>query len=299
MDKRSGIIRKNNRVKINFCVFAFILLVIALALWWYYLLPLADKFSLSLSVIAVSICISALTGLLIVGNMFAFANVQQSLRKLRGLKPKYVQMLRDDNFCINIMRQKIIAAITESLSVEERTDFLERLFYVSILCGAVNSEDADFNKMLKKDLIKNGYSNKDGLRWFDDYVTQASVDGYEFFSLIEELVTSSGYKRFDVDKSIVDQLSTGFFAQDCIGDDMWTIRGGQASKGFTFKYTIVLAIISIIGGILLVTCINKFTVDLDNIWNTYRILAGIIISLGVFSVFLIGRYIFEATSCKI
>ena len=280
-------------------IIVLILVIIFLAAWWYFILPVVEMKALQSLIGIISISSAAVLGILVVGNIFAFSKVDDARKKLRKAKPGFISLLKEnDNSNINTLHGEILTAISHSDSVEERVELLDKLYDVSVLCGAVNSPGAqnkDYINQLKTQLVKNGYNDKYNVDRLEDYILGASIDETLFFSFVEELVTVSGYANFEKSKKMIEQLKDRYFTADGINEVMWIIRGGAEANGSPFKWTVIFIAITIIYGFTFYPFITGNFPGLSREpWSLYRIISGIHTTLGTLSMLFLSRYILRA-----
>jgi hypothetical protein len=157
-------------------------LIIALAAWWYFLLPHIGGDGMAVASGVIAQALSAVLGIMIVANIFGFSKVDECRKAMRNAKPKYIRLLQEGH--IDELRQTITSAIADSAPVEERMNLLDKRYDVSVLCGAADiRKEQAYTDSIKTALIKSGYSDKGMLAKFDDYVTSASFDEVTFLSL--------------------------------------------------------------------------------------------------------------------
>jgi len=275
-----------------------ILLLLATVAWWVFVPAYASDVLLGETVSTVGIALSAVLGVMTVASIFAFTKINDCRKSMARAKSEYISKLiggKQGPPLIVQLRNEIREAIENSNSVEERTEWLDKLYNVSVLCGVIEGGDEASLKEAKDVMIKVGYTDRYYLNNFEDFVLAATVDEMTFFQFIEEMVGSHVYSRFEMGQKLVGSLKEDFFLKDRVYDSLWTIRGGAETTGPLFKSAIITSVVTIILSFLVVpmTSDGVFANVTIGKMGLQGLLTGIIVTLGVYSFFCIGRYILK------
>lgn len=275
-----------------------IILVLAAAAWWVFVPAYASDVLLGQTVSTIAISLSAVLGIMTVASIFAFTKINDCRKSMARAKSEYISKLiggKQGPPLIVQLRDELREAIENSNSVEERTEWLDKLYNVSVLCGVIEGGDEASLKEARDVMIKVGYTDRYYLNNFEDFVLAATVDEMTFFQFIEEMVGSHIYNQFDVGQKLVGSLKEDFFLKDRVYDSLWTIRGGAETTGPFFKSAIVTAVVTIILSFFVVPMTSEAVLADAAIGNMglQGLLTGVVVTLGVYSFFCIGRYILK------
>lgn len=278
-------------------VLAVILVLVTIA-WWVFVPAYASDVLLGQTVSTIAISLSAVLGIMTVASIFAFTKINDCRKSMARAKSEYISKLiggKQGPPLIVQLRDEIRTAIENSNSVEERTEWLDKLYNVSVLCGVIEGGDEASLREARDVMIKVGYTDRYYLNNFEDFVLAATVDEMTFFQFIEEMVGSHIYNQFEVGKKLVGSLKEDFFLKDRVYDSLWTIRGGAETTGPFFKSAIVTAVVTIILAYFVVPMTSETVLASAAIGNMglQGLLTGVIVTLGVYSFFCIGRYILK------
>jgi len=278
-------------------VLAVILVLVTIA-WWVFVPAYASDVLLGQTVSTIAISLSAVLGIMTVASIFAFTKINDCRKSMARAKSEYISKLiggKQGPPLIVQLRDEIRMAIENSNSVEERTEWLDKLYNVSVLCGVIEGGDEASLREARDVMIKVGYTDRYYLNNFEDFVLAATVDEMTFFQFIEEMVGSHIYNQFEVGKKLVGSLKEDFFLKDRVYDSLWTIRGGAETTGPFFKSAIVTAVVTIILAYFVVPMTSETVLASAAIGNMglQGLLTGVIVTLGVYSFFCIGRYILK------
>jgi|GEM_PF-4536819 len=275
-----------------------IILVLLTAAWWVFVPAYASDVLLGQTVSTIGISLSAVMGIMTVASIFAFTKINDCRKSMARAKSEYISKLiggKQGPPLVVQLRNEIREAIENSNSVEERTEWLDKLYNVSVLCGVIEGGDEASLKEAKDVMIKVGYTDRYYLNNFEDFVLAATVDEMTFFQFIEEMVGSHIYNQFEVGKKLVGSLKEDFFLKDRVYDSLWTIRGGAETTGPFFKSAIVTSVVTIILSYFIVPMTSEGVLQDAAIGNMglQGLLTGVVVTLGVYSFFCIGRYILK------
>jgi hypothetical protein len=275
-----------------------VILVLVTAAWWVFVPAYASDVLLGQTVSTIGISLSAVLGIMTVASIFAFTKINDCRKSMARAKSEYISKLiggKQGPPLVVQLRNEIREAIENSNSVEERTEWLDKLYNVSVLCGVIEGGDEASLKEARDVMIKVGYTDRYYLNNFEDFVLAATVDEMTFFQFIEEMVGSHIYNQFDVGAKLVGSLKEDFFLKDRVYDSLWTIRGGAETTGPFFKSAIVTAVVTIILSFFVVPMTSETVLASAAIGNMglQGLLTGIVVTLGVYSFFCIGRYILK------
>lgn len=267
-----------------------IVLAIFTIAWWILILPDASEASLVETVGVVAQSLAAVIGIMVVASIFAFSKIDDCRKKMAQAKPEYMTKLK---MSLVELKNEIHDSIENSDSIEEREEWLEKLYNVSVLSCVVMGSGDDEVEQVKNGLVKSGYADRYYLNRFEDYILAASVDEMTFFQFVEEMLGSSTYRKFKKGEEVVEAISDDFFKNDSIYDDLWTVRGGAETTGPFFKASVVISCITVMMGFLFLPAVSQGVfagVEVVGI-EVFKIFAGIVVTLGVSSFFVIARYI--------
>lgn len=277
-------------------VLALLLLLVTVA-WWVFVPADASDVLLGQTVSTIAIALSTVLGIMTVASIFAFTKINDCRKEMARAKSEYIGKLlgKGPAPLVVQLRNEIRKAIEDSNSVEERTEWLDKLYNVSVLCGVVEGGDEVSLKEAKDQMIKAGYTDRYYLNNFEDFVLAATVDEMTFFQFIEELVGSHIYKQFESGQKLLEALTDDFFLRDRIYDSLWTIRGGAETTGPFFKSAIVTAVVTIILAFFVTPMASGAVLAGANLGSLglNGTLTGIVVTLGVYSFFCIGRYVLK------
>jgi hypothetical protein len=110
------------------------------------------------------------------------------------------------------------------------------------------------------------------------------------------MLETAGYDRFGAGK-LIKSLSQGFYPDDSISDDLWTLRGGAEVHGAAFKASIILSLLAVITGFMLLPSLSGISGAIGYTdWRT--IVFGAQVSLGSLGFLYIARYILRVVSSR-
>jgi hypothetical protein len=269
-------------------------LVIFIIAWWVLILPSASEASLVETVGVVAQSLAAVIGIMVVASIFAFSKIDDCRKKMAQAKPEYMNKLKatSEGRLVELKRE-IHNAIEASDSIEQREEWLEKLYNVSVLsCVVMGSSDDEIDQA-KNGLVKSGYADRYYLNRFEDYILAASVDEMTFFQFVEEILGSATYRKFKKGEEVVEAISDDFFKNDSIYDDLWTVRGGAETTGPFFKASVIVSCITVMIGFLFLPAVSQGLFNGAEFFGieAYKLFAGIVVTLGVSSFFVIARYI--------
>lgn len=274
-----------------------VVLLLATVAWWVFVPAYATDVLLGQTVSAIAISLSAVLGIMTVASIFAFTKINDCRKEMARAKSEYITKLMGGKGTPVVvqLRDEIRKAIEDSNSVEERTEWLDKLYNVSVLCGVVMGGDEATLKEDKDIMIKAGYTDRYYLNNYEDFVLAATVDEMTFFQFIEEMVGSHIYNQFEVGKKLIDTLKDDFFLKDRVYDSLWTIRGGAETTGPLFKSAIVTAIVTILLSFFAIPMASESVLPTAALGElgVNGLLTGIVMTLGAYSFFCIGRYILK------